>query len=58
MFVMGRDLFYGGDGGDMSPQYLGRGDKIPFVPPKFMANSRTLSLLFEFAADVFSEIII
>ena len=47
----------GGRGGHV-PQYLGRGDKIPFVPPKFMANSRTLSLLFEFAADVSSEIII
>ena len=51
-----RDLFYGGDGGTCFPQYLGMLNT--FFPPKFMANSRTLSLLFEFAADVFSEIII
>ena len=49
--------FKGGTGGTCLSQYLGRGDKIRFVPPKFMVKSRTLSLLFEFAADVFSEII-
>ena len=48
-----------GDGGDMFFPISGKGGiKYLLSPPKFMANSRTLSLLFEFAADVFSEIII
>ena len=52
-----RPLLKGGRGGTCPPNIWEGGDKILFVRPKFMANSRTLSLLFEFAADVFSEII-
>ena len=32
------ETYFMGGRGDMSPQYLGREDKIPFVPAKFMAN--------------------